>query len=429
MRIAVQGRVSLRGDYHPSGNSNAAIGAIAAAMLTEAPTSLKRFPRTRSTEAMLNVAQQLGTTIVEDKANTIQLLTPHIQTRILDPTMTRDIAASILFLAPMIIRRQHARIDWLRPINRLHTHLTALHELGQTVDVEGHHITVTAERWDTAELVLTWPSVTATALVCMLAAGLGRKTTIYNAASEPHLRLLQHQLVQLGAQVEGIGSNLVTIFGWGDKPGPADVELPTDHIEIASIAAISAMNEGQVDIHDVYLPDMRMILKVYERLGMDYYLENTPENGDHQILHIPEQRHLKISRASGDTPTIDTAPWPGFPSDLMAITTVLATQARGTTLIHEKLFDNRLLFTDKIKAMGGNILLCDPHRAVVFGHSPLRGEYIDSPDVRVGLALLAAALCAEGETIIDNAQLIDWAFHDITTKLSTLGAKIEGVSL
>lgn len=425
MRIAVQGQTALQGDYTPSGNSNAAIATIAASLLTDAPVTLQHVPNTLSTEQMLHLAEQLGATITR-KESTVQIETPHIQSRSLSASIINSFPASLLFLPAILTRRRHAHVEWEQSSPRIYPHLTAMQDLGLTIEPDSTGVSITAVPWDTAELALPWPSVTATALVCMLAATLGTKTTLYNAASEPHLRILQHQLVQMGAKIEGIGSNLVTIYGLSGEPSGANVHLPFDHIEIASVAAIAAITGGQVSIQNVHLADMRMILKVYERLGLRYYLQKTDDEAT-RILHIPEQDSLRVQVIGDGTLPIDTSPWPGLPSDLVAITTVLATQVRGTTLIHEKLFDNRLLFTDKLKAMGAQVLLCDPHRAIVIGKCQLYGEYIDSPDVRVGMALLAAALGAEGESIIDNAELIDRTFEQVITKLKHIGARIEVV--
>ncbi|MCB9437124.1 MAG: UDP-N-acetylglucosamine 1-carboxyvinyltransferase [Anaerolineales bacterium] len=425
MRIAVQGQTALQGDYTPSGNSNAAIATIAASLLTDAPVTLQHVPNTLSTEQMLHLAEQLGATVTRNES-TIQIETPHIQSRSLSASIINSFPASLLFLPAILTRRRHAHVEWEQSSPRIYPHLTAMQDLGLTIEPDSTGVSITAVPWDTAELALPWPSVTATALVCMLAATLGTKTTLYNAASEPHLRILQHQLVQMGAKIEGIGSNLVTIYGLSGEPSGANIQLPFDHIEIASVAAIAAITGGQVSIQNVHLADMRMILKVYERLGLRYYLQKTDDEAN-RILHIPEQDSLRVQVIGDGTLPIDTSPWPGFPSDLVAITTVLATQVRGTTLIHEKLFDNRLLFTDKLKAMGAQVLLCDPHRAIVIGKCQLYGEYIDSPDVRVGMALLAAALGAEGESIIDNAELIDRTFEQVITKLQYIGARIEVV--
>lgn len=426
MRITIEGQSPLHGDYHPSGNSNAAIATLAASLLTDAPVTLRRVPAAQNITNMVAIAQQLGTTVTELEPGVLQIQTAQVKSRVLDLATTRRAPASMLLLAPMIARRRHVRIEWAESLTRIRTHLTALRDLGQEIEIDGNALNLTAVPWDSKSIMLAEMSVTATALVCMLAAALGKQTTIYNAASEPHLRTLQHQLVQMGAKIEGIGSNLLTIYGAGDSFKGAIVNLPPDHIEIASIAGIAAMTPGHVTIHDVYPPDMQMILKVYERLGLNFYLEIPPNGNNGAILHIPDQQNMRVSRLAEEADlAIDTSPWPGFPSDLVAMAAVLATQARGTTLIHEKLYDNRLLFTDKLKAMGAQILLCDPHRAIVIGKSQLRGEYIDSPDVRTGLGLFAATLCAEGKSVIDNAELMGYVFENVVQKLIGLGAKIQ----
>ncbi len=432
MRLIIEGQAPLHGDYHPSGNSNAAIATLAASLLTDAPVTLRRVPNAQNVANVLEIAKQLGAVVTELEPGTLQIQTSHVVSRVLDLTTTRRAPASMLFLAPMIARRRHVRIEWAESLSRIRTHMAALRDLGQEIEIDGTAVNITAVEWESKSILLTEMSVTATALACMLAAALGKQTTIYNAASEPHLRALQHQLVQMGAKIEGIGSNLLTIYGIGDAFKGTTIDLPSDHIEIASIAAIAAMTEGHVTIHDVHLPDLQMILKGYERLGLNFYLE-APKNGNGKhgsLLHIPEQQNMRVARLADETDVlIDTAPWPGFPSDLVAMAAVLATQTRGTTLIHEKLYDNRLLFTDKLKGMGAQILLCDPHRAIVIGKSQLRGEYIDSPDVRTGLGLFAATLCAEGKSTIDNAGLMNYVFENVVQKLIALGAQIQVADL
>lgn len=424
MRISVRGQHRLEGDYHPSGNSNAAIAAIAAAMLSEQPSTVHNFPMTTGTQNMVDIAQHLGAS-TSHKDKTLHIQAPHIQQRLLEAQHTDRLAASVLFVAPMLLRRGHAHIEWQRPMGKLRAHIAAMIDLGLVVEINGNSLEITPERWDNRDIMLLFPSVTTTALVCMLAACLGQKTTIRNAASEPHLHTLQHQLVQMGAKIDGIGSNLLTVYGFdSEAPSPSTIALPSDHIEIASIAMMAAITGGQLAIHDVVLPDMHMILKIISQMGVQHYWE-AQSDGLH-ILRVPQQDTMVVERPFGDTSlSVETGPWPSFPSDLVAITTVLATQTRGSVLIHEKLFNDRLLFIDKLKAMGAQIVLCDPHRAVVFGKRSLRSEYIDSPDVRVGLALLSAALIASGETIMDNAHLVDWAFENIREKLIKIGAEIE----
>jgi UDP-N-acetylglucosamine 1-carboxyvinyltransferase len=416
LRLVVQGRAPLKGLYHPSGNSNEAIALMVASLLSAEPSTLLGVPRTDAVRWMVSLAEDLGAAC-DWQEEGLRLHIPRMAARYIHSENVQGLVASILLLAPVLARREHAILEWQESLGRLHTHLTALRDLGIKVDVDGQTLTLTAHRWESQRIVLTETSVTATALICMLAATLGKETTIYNAASEPHLRSLQQFLVKMGAQIEGIGSNLLVIRGTESLGGVTQTILP-NHIEIASIAALAAITPGHIVIDSVIPDDLVIINKTYERLGITVILQDTN-------LYLPNNKPLMISRRLEDVDVeIETAPWPGFPSDLVAIATVVATQANGTTLIHEKLFDNRLLFVDKLKAMGAQIVLADPHRAVVIGPTSLRGEYLDSPDVRIGLALLAAALCAEGETVIDRAEVIDRNFEGVIQKLITLGAAI-----
>jgi UDP-N-acetylglucosamine 1-carboxyvinyltransferase len=259
--------------------------------------------------------------------------------------------------------------------------------------------------------------VTATAIVMMLAACLGQETIIRNAASEPHIQELANLLERMGAQVQGMASNVLHIFGKPELHG-AEVRIGPDHIETASIAALAALSGGRVQIDGTRRADLLLIDKIYQRLGIRLDL-------DEEAVFIPRHDQLAVSNREEDVDSsIETAPWPGFPSDLVATATVVASQARGTSLIHEKLFNNRLLFVDKLNAMGAQIVLCDPHRAIVVGPSPLLPIYMDSPDVRTGLGMIGAALIADGETVIDNAQVIAESFDGVFEKLQALGAGI-----
>lgn len=416
MRLIVQGKTPLKGHYEPSGSSNEAIAMIAASMLTSESVGLTGVPKTSAVHKMVEMAGEFGTSATWQD-DTLTLQTERITERHIHAGYITRSVASILFLAPILARRNHAALEWEESIGRLHTHLTAMRDLGIKIDIQGKNITLTAQHWQKQDILLNEASVTATALVCMLAATLGEETIIRNAACEPHLCSLQEVLGKMGAKIEGIGSNLVKITG--GALSSAEHHINPDHIEIASIAAIAAITPGYVSIGSVVPFDLRMIHKVYERLGITMIFE-----GDK--LHIHEQGNLMVSSRQEDVDVeIDTAPWPGFPSDLIAIATVVATQANGTTLIHEKMFNNRLLFVDKLKSMGAQIILCDPHRAIVVGSTPLHGEYLDTPDVRIGLALLGAALCANGQVIIDRAELIERNFENVIQKLIGLGAAIE----
>ncbi len=417
MRIIVHGGHPLNGTFHPSGNSNAALALIAAALLSDAPITLDGVPDTLGIALMLDAARALGTEITRDDS-ALTLHTPTLHTRSLDRDLTEQQVSTVLFLAPILARRRHARLEVSFPVSRLHTHLSALRDLGADVRVTGDVIDFKIDPWERREVLLLQTSVTATALVSMLAASIGGDTVIHNAASEPHVQDVLHLLQAMGAQVAGIGSNVLRIRGT-DQLRRATAQLSPDHIEIASVAALGAITRGSLTIEGVVPEHLQLITRVFKRLGVNLYLND-------DSLFVPAHDTLTIShRAENLDVPIETAPWPGFPSDLVAMATVIATQSRGTTLIHEKLFANRLLFVDKLTAMGAQIVLCDPHRALVVGPSPLRAEYLDTPDVRTGLALLGAALCANGSVTIDNAQLIDRTFENVVQKLVALGAQIE----
>jgi UDP-N-acetylglucosamine 1-carboxyvinyltransferase len=393
---------------------------IAASMLTESPVTLSNVPDTGSIGAMLEVGQSLGINITRDEATkeTLTLSTPQITARGLEREHTDALSGTLLYLAPILARRGHARMVIDYAISRIQTHLTAMRDLGVHVTIDGGVIDLEATPWDKREIVLMQTSVTATSLVCMLAAALGEQTIIANAASEPHVVDLLHLLQALGAKVEGIGSNLLTITGTKTFSG-ASLSVSPDHVEAASVAALAALSGGRLMIEGTRRRDMRLIARTYERLGLTISL-------DEDAVIVPVHERFTVANREEDVDvTIESAPWPGFPSDLIAMATVVATQARGTVLIHEKLFNNRMLFTDKLTSMGAQIVLCDPHRAIIVGPTPLQGEYIDNPDVRTGLAMLGAAICANGVTTIDNAKVLYRNFDHVIDKLNAIGAKIE----
>lgn len=417
MRISVEGGHPLNGQYQPSGNANAAIAMLAASLLTDQPVTLRNMPHTTSVEVMLDIAERLGVKLAWADGHTLTIQADQISRRMLTHAETNGFVVALLFLPSLLVRRQHARIEIDFPLNRIRTHLDALRDLGIDVVILNGGIECEVARWDYQDIILTQASVTATAIALMLAACLGRETVIHNAACEPHTQELAHLLEQMGAQIDGIGSNVVRIFGKPQLHGAA-ASVGPDHIEVASIAAISAMSGGRVQIDGTRLADLRMIVKVYSGLGIQL-------DADETALFVPKHGQLSVSNREEDVDaSIETAPWPGFPSDLVAIATVIASQARGTSLIHEKLFNNRLLFVDKLNAMGAQIVLCDPHRAIVVGPTPLRAIYMDSPDVRTGLGMLGAALIASGTAVIDNAQVIEHSFEGALKKLQALGAKI-----
>jgi UDP-N-acetylglucosamine 1-carboxyvinyltransferase len=416
LRIRVQGGQPLTGVYHPSGSINAALALLAAALLSDQPITLHNVPRTSILTTLTDLAQGLGASVSWD-GDTIRLQTESITRRVLTTKDTQVSVGAILFLAPILVHRRHARLEFDFPLNRIRTHLEALRDLGLDVINIDAAVECKAIEWDTRSILLTQASVTATALVMMLAACLGEKTTLHNAACEPQIQALARFLVKMGAQIDGIGSNTLTIHKMS-TPQSVEMRVPSDHIEAASITALAALTGGRVQVDGTCAADMAMIQKVYRRLGITLDVDETS-------VFVPKHEALIASNREEDMDaSIETAPWPGFPSDLVGIATVIATQARGTSLIHEKLFSNRLIFVDKLKAMGAQIVLCDPHRAIVVGATPLRGIYMDSPDVRTGMGLLAAALVANGTSEIDNAQMLERWFVGALEKLRQLNAQI-----
>jgi UDP-N-acetylglucosamine 1-carboxyvinyltransferase len=419
MRIGITGQQPLRGTYRPGGNSNAAMALIAASLLTDQPVTLQQVPETASVSVMLDVAGMLGAEVqrLESEPGKVRVSTPAITVRALTRAMTGAKVGVVLFLAPLLARRQHIRLEIDYPVSRLYPHLTALRDLGCRVTAGTGEVEAQFVPWTHREIILTQTSVTATAMVAMLAAASPGETTILNAASEPHVRDLLVLLQAMGAQIEGIGSNLLHIRGSEHLRG-ATQDISPDHIEVASVAALAALTGGRIDAEGVRTADLRLIARVFERLGLRLDLDD-----DH--LHVPRHEDFQISSRDEEVDvSIETAPWPGFPSDLVAIATLIATQAQGTILIHEKLFKDRLLFVDKLKNFGAQIVLADPHRAVVVGPTPLHADYLDTPDIRTGLGLVGVALCAEGETIVDGAEMLDWNFDRVLTRLASLGAQV-----
>lgn len=420
MRIGITGNRPLRGAYTPGGNSNAALALIAASLLTDQPVTLRAVPPTASVALMLDVAGLLGAQVSRDAAS-VRLHTPALTTRLLNREMTAAKVGVVLFLPALLLRRQQIHMEIGYSASRLHTHLTALRDLGCRVTISGESVELGYAPWAQREIVLMQTSVTATMMAAMLAAGQPGDTTIFNAASEPHVCDVLHMLAHMGALVEGIGSNVLRIRG-AEALGGADETIAPDHIEAASVAALAALTGGRLTIEGVRAPDLRMIARVYERLGLRMEL-------DDGHLYVPRHDSLMISSRDEEVDvSIETAPWPGFPSDLVAIATLIATQASGTILVHEKLFKDRLMFVDKLKNFGAQIVLCDPHRAIVVGPTALHADYLDTPDVRTGLGLLGAALVAEGETQIDGAEMFEWNFGDVLTRLQSVGAEIRVLS-
>jgi UDP-N-acetylglucosamine 1-carboxyvinyltransferase len=390
---------------------------LAASLLTDQPITLQNMPQTLNFLTMLSTAEKLGTQIHRMSESQLTLQTPQITKRALTTEDTSGLVGMMLFVPALLVRRDHMRIEIDFPLNRIRTHLEALRDLGIIVNTSAGSVECKSNRWQHKEITLVQTSVTATGMVLMLAACLGQETIIHNAACEPHVQELAEFLCEMGTHIEGIGSNVLRVLGLPTLNG-ASKTIGPDHIEAASIAALAALAGGRVQITGTDRSALPMISKTYRQLGILLDI-------DDQNIYVPRHETFALSTREEDVDlTVETSPWPAFPSDLIAVTTVVATQTRGTSLIHEKLFNNRLLFVDKLKAMGAQIVLCDPHRAIVVGPTPLHGIYMDTPDVRTGLGMLTAALVADGESTIDNAQVIERTFAGVLHKLQNLGAKI-----
>ncbi len=422
-RLVIDGGVPLRGTIVPSGNKNAALPILAATLLTDEPVTLHNLPNIGDVRTMITLLEDLGATVKRHSDHSVTMQTAEICSTCPEPGLFSQIRGSLTLMGPMLARA--GQIALTLPggdrigRRRMDTHLLALEALGAKVQWDDR-FELRASSLSGADIWLDEASVTGTENAIMAACLARGKTTIRNAASEPHVQGLCHFLNSLGAQIEGIGSNVLHILGQESLAG-GDYTLGPDFMEVGSFIGLAAVTGGEILIKDAAPNHLGMIRMVFERLGVHFEVQ-----GD-DVFVPPDQPLAIVDDLGGAIPKIDDAPWPGFPTDLMSIALVVATQARGTLLIHEKMFDSRLYFVDRLIAMGARIILCDPHRAVVVGPSPLHGDTLHSPDIRAGMALLIAALCAQGQSIIQNIYQIDRGYERIETKLQALGARIERV--
>ncbi len=422
-KFVIDGGQPLSGTVKPAGNKNAALPLLAASLLTDEEVILRNVPRIRDVEAMVDLLEDLGTTSEWLDDNTISLRADRIRTTTADPGLSERIRASFLVAGPLLAREGEALLpppggDVIGR-RRLDPHLDAFRALGAYVDHD-RDIKLTAPDGglQACDFFMDEPSVMGTENALMAAALTPGSTTIRNAASEPHVQDLARMLVRMGAAIEGIGSNVMHVHGL-EKLHGAEHTVTPDHIEIGSFMALAGVTGGELRITDVIADDLRMIRLAFERLGLSSHMD-----GDDLI--VPGDQRLVMGRDWGGYQIkVEDGPWPAFPADLTSIAVALATQAEGTVLIFEKMFENRLVFTDKLVGMGANIILCDPHRAVITGSSPLRGQRLESPDIRAGMAMLIAALCARGESEIGNVRQIDRGYERIDERLRSLGARIE----
>ncbi len=421
-RFHIEGGHSLHGTIRPSGNKNAALPALAAALLTDEPLILHNVPHIGDVATMQRLLASLGMDVDPLDAHSIRVQAKTLRTPHVDPRLAREIRASILLAGPLLARLGEIRLpppggDVIGR-RRLDTHLLALQALGAQVEYDrAFHFRV--KRLQGASILLDEASVTATENAVM-AASLARGTTvIHNAACEPHVQDVCRLLNAMGAQIEGIGSNVLTVHGVERLHG-AEYTLGPDYVEVGSYIGLGAVSRGRLRIGPVEPADLQMIRWVFER-RLNVHMELQED-----MLVIPDEQELRVvPDVGGAIPKIDDAPWPMFPADLMSIALVVATQAQGTILIHEKMFESRLYFVDKLISMGAHIILCDPHRAVVAGPARLHGQTLSSPDIRAGMALLIASLIAKGKSDIYNIEQIDRGYQHIERKLQGIGAHIE----
>lgn len=422
-RFVVNGGRQLSGSIRPAGNKNAALPVIAATLLADGPVELDNIPRIRDVETLLEILADLGASISWNASNTLTIDTRAVEPKPLDPLLCTRIRASILLAGPLLARFGQVVLpppggDVIGR-RRVDTHFLALERLGASVTV-GERFEISAKQLIGAEIFLDEPSVTGTENALMAAVMATGQTVIRNAACEPHVQDTARVLVAMGAHIEGIGSNTYTIEG-GLPLGGAKYTIGADHIEIGSFIGLAAVTNGQVTIDGVRGDDLRSTLLGFDRLGIRPRIA-----GDKLIVDSGQERRVRPD-LGGYVPKLEDGPWPAFPADVMSIAIVAATQCEGMILIHEKMFESRLFFVDKLVGMGARIVLCDPHRAVISGVSPLHGSTVDSPDIRAGMAMVIAALAAEGKSTIHNIGQIERGYEKIDTRLRALGADIERV--
>jgi len=423
-KLLIEGGHPISGTLVPSGNKNAALPLLAACLLTDEPVVLHNLPAIGDVQTMGELIADIGASVEKLDRNTWRIHARDIRTAELSPDLFSRIRGSITLAGPMLARM--GTVNLPRPggdvigRRRVDTHFLALSALGAEVDTDGA-FRLKSDRLRGTDILLDEASVTGTENAIMAAVLAQGTTIIRNAACEPHVQDLCRMLCTLGAQIDGIGSNTLTIQGVERLSG-GQYTIGPDYMEVGSYIALAAVTGGELLIKNAAPVHLRMIDLTFDRLGVTF------ESRGDDVFVSSDQPMTITPDIGGAIPTIKDAPWPAFPADLMSIAIVVASQAKGTVLIHEKMFESRLYFVDQLIAMGARIILCDPHRCVVQGPSPLHGEEVSSPDIRAGMALLIAALCAEGESLIRNIGQIDRGYERIEDKLSSLGAQVERIS-
>lgn len=419
-QFVIRGGVPLRGSVQPAGNKNSALPLLAACLLTDQPVTLHNMPLIEDVQTMRQLVQAAGATVELLGPSSWRIQAAQVSGAQLDPELCSAVRASILLAGPLLARCGELHLfapggDVIGR-RRLDTHLLALRALGAQIDWrESFHMHTKGLQG--AAILLDEASVTATENAVMAAVLARGNSVLRNVASEPHVQELCRFLNQMGARIRGIGSNVLEIEGVARLQGGEHTVEP-DYLEVVSFAGAAAVTGGEVRIVGAAQCPLEMAAVVFGRLGVHWQTEGAD-------LLVAANQALRITQDFGGAiPKVDDAPWPGFPADLMSVAILVATQCTGTVLFHEKMFESRLYFVDKLVSMGARIIVCDPHRCVVQGPGRLRGERLESPDIRAGMALLLAALCAQGESLIRNIGQIERGYERVDEKLRALGADI-----
>lgn len=420
-KFTIIGGTPLHGEVTPGGNKNAALPLIAACLLTDEPVILNNVPNIQDVQTMGKLIRSLGVEITELEPNKWKIQAKKVSPTDLDPDLCRKIRASILLAGPMVARTGELQLpppggDVIGR-RRLDTHLLALEKLGTRINYD-RSFSFKAKGLKGADILLDEASVTATEnaiMACVLAKG---HSVIRNAASEPHIQELCQFLNCLGAHVDNIGSNTLNIEGV-DKLHGGEFEIGPDYLEVISFVGAAAVTKGSVTIKNAGIQYLNMIKLIFSRIGVTW-----EERGNDIFVSADQKLEIEPD-LGGAIPTINVMPWPAFPTDLMSIAIVIATQSKGTILFHDWMYPSRMFFTDKLVGMGAQIVLCDPHRCIVQGPTPLSGEKMESPDIRAGMALVLASLSANGKSVIRNVNQIDRGYERVDEKLRKLGANIE----
>ena len=422
--FVIRGGRCVQGVHRSPGNKNAALPMLAACLLTDETVTLRNLPAIRDVDTMLRILDGLGVRI-DRRGHQVTLCSKGIRKRVPDPALCRHVRTSLLFAGPLAAR--HGKAVIARPggdsigRRRFDTHLEGLRQLGIEIGRNAAgSCTFTRKQFAAADILLDEASVTATENIIMAAVLAPGTSTLFNAACEPHVQDLCRMLQAMGASITGIGTNRLVINGVSKLHG-ANHRIASDTIEAASFVAAAIVTGGELTIENIEPDDFKVIDKHWAKLGVRWQWEGSR-------LHVPANQQLHVNNDFGAAiPKIEDGPWPNFPSDLLGVTLVLATQAEGTILLFEKMFESRMYFVDRMIDMGARIVQCDPHRVVVSGPAKLQATRLHSPDIRAGISLLLAALCANGESRIGNADMIDRGYEAVDRKLRHLGADIRRI--